>query len=208
MGTANYLERLKKLGVIIDGHFALKCGDHSNLYFNKDAIYAHPVLTDDIAKYIALAYYNSNIEVVCGPAVGGALLAQAVARHLTQTYKWLSIECEVLYSHADKDGEDFVIKRGYEKLMSGKRVLMVEDVLTKGTSAKAAIDAVRKVGGEVVDLYAICNRGEVTRQDVGLFGEIKIRSLVAIDAETFPADTCPLCTQGIAIDNNIGKGSK
>ena len=98
----------------------------------------------------------------------------------------------------------FVIKRGYDKLIKGKRVLVVEDILTTGGSVKKVIEATRAIGGEVVGLGVLCNRGGIMPQDVG--NVPKLFSLVNIKLDAWSEADCPLCAKGVPINTDVGKG--
>jgi len=137
---------------------------------------------------------------VVAPAVGGTILSQWVAHHLSDL-----VGREVLAVYADKaEGDEFVIKRGYDKLVSGKRVLVVEDVLTTGGSAKKVVDVVRQIGGEVIALGVLCNRGGITPQDVSDVPELF--ALVNVSLDAWDEAECPLCAQNVPINTDVGKG--
>lgn len=97
----------------------------------------------------------------------------------------------------------FVVKRGYDKKISGKKVLVVEDVLTTGNSVRKVIKAVLKLGCEVVGVGAICNRGAVTLEDVGVSN---LFSCVNIKMEAYEPDQCPECATGKPINLELGHG--
>ncbi|MDO8667915.1 MAG: phosphoribosyltransferase family protein [bacterium] len=98
----------------------------------------------------------------------------------------------------------FVIKRGYDKLVAGRKILVVEDVLTTGQSAKMVVEAVRALGGNVVGLAALCNRGGITAEQVG--NPPKFVSLVNVKLDAFDEIGCPLCAAGVPINTEVGKG--
>ncbi len=110
--------------------------------------------------------------------------------------------------YAEKaDDETFVIRRGYDKLVAGKRVLVVEDVLTTGGSAKKVVEAVRAIGGEVIGLGVLCNRGGITPQDVGDVPELF--ALVNVKLDAWDEEECLRtgpCSKGIPINTDVGKG--
>jgi orotate phosphoribosyltransferase len=77
-------------------------------------------------------------------------------------------------------------------------------VLTTGGSVKKVIEVVRSLGGRVVGLGALCNRGGITAEDVG--NVPKLQALVSINLEAWEPNDCPLCKQNVAINTNVGKG--
>src|SRR3954465_3156402 len=107
------LEVLQKSGAFRSGHFVLTTGRHSDSYINKDALYTYTHETSRLCEAIAERYKDAGIEVVIGPAVAAAILAQWSAYHLTNM-----TGREVYATYADKDGQGgFIIKRGYDKLI-------------------------------------------------------------------------------------------
>lgn len=98
----------------------------------------------------------------------------------------------------------FVIKRGYGKLVAGNKVLVVEDILTTGGSARRVIEATRALSGYVVGLGVLCNRGGITPKDVG--GVPKLFALVNVKLDSWDEASCPLCKQGVSINTDVGKG--
>ena len=104
---------------------------------------------------------------------------------------------------ADLNDKHFFFSRGYDKCIAGKNILVVEDVLTTGGSARQVIELVRQHGGNIIGLSALCNRGNVQPEDVG---NVTIRTLIKISLETYAAESCPFCQQQIPINTELGKG--
>lgn len=200
MTEQEVLELLNEIGAVITGsHIVYTSGRHGEAYVNKDAIYPHTKVISRLCLVMAEPFTKDGVQAVIAPAVGGVILAQWVAYHLTN----LTGE-EVLGLYADKSDDGFTIKRGYDKLVTGKKVLVVEDVLTTGGSVRKVIEAVRDHGGQVVGLGAICNRGGVTAADVG--GVPKLEALVNVALQSWEKDACPLCQKGVPINTDVGKG--
>jgi len=97
----------------------------------------------------------------------------------------------------------FVIGRDYKRFVPGKNILIVEDVVNTGGSVKGVIEAVRKLGGRIVGVGALCNRGGITEKDLDV---PKFIPLTNISLEAWEEKDCPLCAQGIPINENVGKG--
>ncbi|MBI5645005.1 orotate phosphoribosyltransferase [Candidatus Kaiserbacteria bacterium] len=194
------LATLQKVGAFRSGHFVLTSGRHSDSYVNKDAMYAYTHDLSALCKRMADLYRDKKVDVVIGPAVGAAILAQWVAFHLTE------MNGRSVYSvYADKDGNGgFVIKRGYDQLVKGKNTLIVEDLTTTGGSIKKVVDAVRVAGGTVVGAITICNRGDVTKEMVGNPAEFS--ELAKVHLESWDEDECDLCKRGIPVNTDVGHG--
>lgn len=204
MTETEVLSLLGAVGAVItNSHIVYTSGKHGSAYVNKDAIYPHTKETSALCFEIAKEFMNSGVEVVMAPAIGGVILSQWVAYHLSQlTGK------EVLGVYAEKaaNGESFVIKRGYDQLVNMKKVLVVEDVLTTGGSARKVVEAVRVLGGDVIGLGVLCNRGGITPADVA---DVPVLfALVNVKLDAWPEVECPLCAKGVDINTNVGKGTE
>ncbi|MBI4093929.1 orotate phosphoribosyltransferase [Candidatus Kaiserbacteria bacterium] len=200
MTESEVLDLLQKVGAFRSGHFVFTSGRHSDSYVNKDALYPYTHDTSRLSEAMAERFAKHKIDTVVGPAIGAAILSQWVAYHLT---KMRGIE--VYGAYADKDGQGgFVLKRGYDAIVRGKRVLVVEDLTTTGGSIKKVVETVRGAGGEVVGAIAIVNRGGVTRKEVG--NPAEFQALVTLDLESWDAADCELCKKGIPVNTDIGHG--
>lgn len=187
--------------VITDSHVVYTSGKHGTAYVNKDAVYPHTVSTSMLCRAIAEQFLDDEVEVVIGPATGGVILSQWVAHHLAIRK---SREVLGVYAEKSEDGDAFIIKRGYNKLVAGKNVLVVEDVLTTGGSVLKVIEAVLALGGNVVGLGVLCNRGGITPHDVG--NVPRLVSLVDVKLDAWDEADCPLCAQNVPINTDVGKG--
>ncbi len=189
--------------MITDSHLVYTSGRHGSSYVNKDALYPHTAETRQICAAIAARFWEANVEVVAGPTVGGIIMAQWVAHHLSELTRR-----PVLAVYAEESGAEGeqrrIFRRGYDNLIAGKRVLVVEDVLTTGGSARQVVDAVRDTGGQVIGLGALCNRGGLTAAvlDVPAFVALIVEPL-----ESWAAAECPLCQAGVPINTRVGKGA-
>lgn len=202
MDEQEVLQVLSSVGaVIVNSHIVYTSGKHGTAYFNKDAIYPHTAETSRLCRAIAERFVDNNVQVVIAPAIGGVILSQWTAHHLTKmnNHKVFGVYAEKSHS---KDA--FIIKRGYDKFIAGKNVLVVEDVLTTGVSAKKVVEATRSVGGKVVGVGALCNRGEITPQDIA--NVPNLTALVNMKLNTYDEVTCPLCERNVPINTDIGKG--
>jgi orotate phosphoribosyltransferase len=202
MNEQEVLQILDKVGAVIaDSHVIYTSGKHGTTYINKDAIYPRTRETSRLCRAIAERFSDDNVEVVIGPAISGAILSQWTARHLTEIN---GREVLGVYAEKSENRKIFVIKRGYDKLIVGRKVLVVDDILTTGGSVKKIIEAARVIGGNVIGLGVLCNRGGITPQDIG--GIPKITALVNLKLDAWDEAVCPLCEKKIPINTEVGKG--
>lgn len=192
---------VKSKAFIFDSHIIYTSGKHGTAYVNKDALYPHTSLISLLCQQIAIHFQNANVEAVLAPALGGIILSQWTAHHFSEL-----TQSEVLGVYAEKlpDNGAFVIKRGYDELIRGKRVLVVEDILTTGKSVKTVIETARQIPCEIVGVAALCNRGQITKEQIGNVPELF--SLLEVNLETWDPKDCPMCQEKMPINTSVGKG--
>ncbi|MDO8461962.1 MAG: phosphoribosyltransferase family protein [Deltaproteobacteria bacterium] len=196
------LRILTKSGAVITGsHIIYTSGKHGAAYVNKDAIYPHTKEISLLCRTIAENFTKAEVDIVVAPAVGGVILSQWVAHHLSDL---TGREVLAVYAEKLEGGDGFVIKRGYDKMIRQKRVLVVEDILTTGGSVKKVVESARSLGGEVVGIGALCNRGGLKASDLGEVPELF--TLVSLKLDAWDEDFCPLCSQKVPINTDVGKG--
>ena len=162
----NVVDILKKVGAVItDSHFVYTSGKHGSVYVNKDAVYPHTAETSRIGELFAEKFKDVDIDVVAAPALGGIILSQWVAFHLSKLK-----DKEILGVYTEKTPDkQMIFTRGYDKLVKGKKVLVIEDLTTTGGSVKKVVDTVKAAGGNVVAVCVMVNRDpeHVTSEVVG-----------------------------------------
>ncbi len=205
MPNQDVLATLAGVGALITGdHLVYTSGRHGSSYVNKDALYPHTAATSQVCARIAARFADAGVEVVAGPTVGGVIMAQWTAQHLS-----VLTGREVLAVYAEEEvGEGGarrrLFRRGYDALVAGRRVLVVEDILTTGGSARLVVAAAHEAGGSVVGVGALCNRGGVSAE---MIGAPLLFSLSEVPLESFAPEECPLCAAGVPINTRVGKGA-
>lgn len=196
------LQRLREMEIILtDGHFVYTSGRHGEAYVNKDEVYPDTELISSICQHFADSYRDSGATRVIAPAVGGVALSQWTAHHLTQMNGRDGPKVLALY--AEKEGEGFVIKRGYERKVPGEKILVVEDVVTTGGSILGVIDAVRALGGNIVGAAIFCNRCGITAEELGI---PRLHSFYDVPLESFAEDDMPTWLRERPVNTSVGKG--
>lgn len=166
-------------GALLEGHFKLTSGRHSNRYMQCAQVLQYPQYTEELARHIAEQFKDDGIELVVGPAMGGIIVAYEVARQLG-----------VPGIFTERQDGEMQLRRGFA-IKPGQKVLVVEDVITTGGSVKEVIDIVRRSGGEVAGVAVLVDRsaGQVT------FG-VKQAAVLQMDIESWEEQDCPLCQAG------------
>lgn len=186
-------ELFEKHGIIKMGHFKLTSGKHSPQYINKDAIYCNPVLFNKVVMKMVrdLDLYINTFDVITGPAIAGAVLAAPIS---LQLFDKIFVYPEKVEDNplAGNPGEwtKMVFRRGYDKILKGKRIWIVEDIITTGSSVEKTINAVEKCGGNVVGISVIWDRG---RRYIAGFPTL---SLINEFVPSYWPDECPNCKAG------------
>ncbi|OGG26824.1 hypothetical protein A2960_01500 [Candidatus Gottesmanbacteria bacterium RIFCSPLOWO2_01_FULL_39_12b] len=201
MTSDDVLAIFKKTGGYITGsHIVYTSGKHGEAYLNKDAIYPHVAEISAICEEIAKRFQDKNIDVVAAPALGGIILSQWTAYHLSNITKR-----EILGVYTEKTPDkNQIFTRGYDALVKGKRVLIVEDITTTGGSVIKVINSVKNAGGEIIAVCVLVNRDPVNinSQSIGApfypLAEVKMQAWIESD--------CPLCQKGVPINTTVGKG--
>lgn len=194
---------LKEVGAIItDSHIVGTSGKHMSVYINKDALYPHTKLSSQVGEMFAQKYKDQNIEAVVSPALGGIILSQWTAYHLSQL-----LNKDILGLYTEKDEEkNQIFKRGYDKMVQGKNILVLEDITNTGGSVKKVVASVEKAGGHVVAVGVMVNRDpqNVTSDFIGA----PFSALTNLQTEAWEDKDCTLCKMDIPINTTVGHGKE
>lgn len=177
MKTADVLKEFEEAGALQRGHFILSSGLHSDTYLNKSIVSMYPERTERLCRALAdkvRAAGLGAIDFVIAPAMGAIIYGYETAR-------WLKVP----FMFAERVDGAFVLRRGFA-VPKGARVLVVEDIVSTGLSARECLDAVRKAGGEVIALACFIDRSG------GKAGfDVPLVPLAALTVEAWPADKLP-----------------
>ncbi len=202
------LRLFKEAGALLEGHFVGTSGRHLEHYVNKDALYVSPYTISTICRLVAqmIAELGLGIDVVLGPACGGIVLSQWTAFHLSEIVG--GDEVHAVFADKNNDGT-LVLKRGYDRIVKGSRVLVTEDILNTGKSTRRSVDLVTKHGGFIIGVSALWNRSSKNVLDLGL--GTKLYPLIEQSLPSWaatPQDPCPLCDALVPINTEFGHGRK
>lgn len=184
--------------ILRTGHFVYTTGLHGSVYINKDALYPHTKEVSFVGKLFAQRFKHKSIDVVAGPALGGIILSQWTAYHLSRLKKK---EVLGIYTEKTKDN-DHIFRRGYDALIKGRNILVVEDLTTTGSSVKKVIKSIKNAGGYVVAVGVMVNR-DPERVNAKSIGH-PFYALGVFKADSYTPDTCPLCKKNIPINTTVG----
>ena len=176
------LEIFKRAGAIREGHFLLASGLHSPVYWEKFRILQHPHYTEQLCRLIAQHFRKQQIDVVAGPTTGGIILAFETARQLG-----------VRSIFAEKEGQVRLFRRDFE-MVPGEHILVVDDILTTGSSLRETISAIDRLGGIVTGIGVLVDRSERN-----LVFNAPLFSCLRAPTITYSSEECPLCAAHIPL---------
>ena len=170
------IELLKKSDALLDGHFLLSSGKHSDRYIQCAKLIQHPEYCKEVSEIIAEKLKDANIGVdLCvGPAMGGVIISYEVAK---------ALGTNAIFT--ERVDNEMALRRGFE-IPEGAKVIVVEDVITTGKSSFETVDVIRSYGAEVVALASIVNRSNKDE-----INGLPIISASKIDVNTYDADDLP-----------------
>lgn len=169
---------LKESGALLEGHFLLSSGRHSNKYIQCAKLLEYPDKAEKVLKVVCEKLKDIDFDIAVGPAMGGIIVAYEIARQMGKTAIF-----------TERENGRMTLRRGFE-IKKGDKVIITEDVVTTGKSTLETADVIEKMGGIVKGVACVANRGE---------SHIKydIYSAVDLRVESWNMDDCPLCSRNI-----------
>lgn len=186
--------------LLADDHFVYISGDHGSGWVDKDTIFVDPQRVARLAQLLAELVRPFDAEILCGPATGGLIVAQWTAYAI-------GLPAVFAEHNASRTAQqlrgEFAFHRGYDRLVAGKRVMVVDDVVNTGLSIRQTAAAVQAAGGQVVAAGALVHRGNV---DAAGLGVPEYVYLMEYDIPDWPPAECPLCRAGVPINTRYAHG--
>jgi orotate phosphoribosyltransferase len=174
------IERFKRTGALLEGHFILSSGLHSSLYLQCALVLQHPSEAEAFGHALAQQFAGQNVQAVASPAIGGLIIGYEVARRLGVRFIW---------TERDQQGQ-MTLRRGFT-VNPGEGFLVVEDVITTGGSTRETIASLQAAGARVVGAASIIDRSH-GRADVG----VQRFALATLDVPAVAPSACEACARG------------
>jgi orotate phosphoribosyltransferase len=171
---SDLLDLFRKTGALLEGHFLLRSGLHSRQFFQCALLLQHTEVAAEVCARLAEKAREIGAVRVISPALGGLIVGHEVARNLGLPHIF-----------AEKEEGNLVLRRGF-KIAPGERMLIVEDVVTKGGRVQETLEIVRQLQGSTVAVAMLVDRSDGTL-NLG----VQTVSLIRLNVETFAPDQLP-----------------
>lgn len=181
MTAKSPMEVFQQTGAILEGHFLLSSGLHSDHYVQCARIFEDPALAEQVVADLAVPLAGVKIDWVVGPALGGVLMAYELARKL-----------RARNAFTERVDGKMTLRRGFF-IPPASSVVVAEDVLTTGGSVLEAARALEESGIKIAGIAALVNRSNVKLP-------YPTHALLAMNLVTYKPEECPLCKEGKQID--------
>ena len=179
MTQDDVLDLFRQAGALLEGHFRLSSGLHSDRYLQSALVLQHPDYAEQLGRALAARLEHLQPTVVLSPALGGIVIGQEVGR---------AMQLRAIF--AERQDGTLTLRRGFT-LAPSDRVIVVEDVITTGGSTRETIAVAEAAGATVLGAAAIIDRGS----DPGRL-DLPLQALVRMEVPSYPADACPMCATG------------
>lgn len=171
------VEMLKECDALLEGHFLLSSGKHSNRYCQCAKLLQYPDKAEKVISLVKDKVKNLQLDLIVGPAMGGITAAYELGRQLG-----------IKAIFTERENNVMTLRRGFE-IKPGDRILIMEDVVTTGKSSMETARVLESLGGQVLGIGCILDR-KVCEIDLPVY------SAAQLFFETYDAQTCPLCEKG------------
>jgi len=183
------LERLRISGALLQGHFKLASGEHTDQYIECARVLQYPWHATKLCRELASRYQDEEIDLVLGLALVGIVVAFEIGRIL-----------EIPTIFAEKINDAMVLRRGFS-IIPGQRVLIAEDEIVTGKSVKEVIRLIRDRGGRIVGIAALLDRSGGRAKNLGY----PLEALLELETKVYKPEKCPLCKKEIPISKPGGR---
>jgi len=174
------LQVFRDCGALLEGHFILSSGLHSDRYIQCALVLQHPRVAEQLCSELAVKLRHLGARVVAAPALGGVIVSHEIAR---------ALGLRALFTERQEGA--MTLRRGFS-LAAGEPTLVVEDVITTGGSTRETMAAVEQAGGKVVGVGALLDRSG-GKADLG----VPKAALVTLCVQNYDPADCPLCKSGL-----------
>jgi orotate phosphoribosyltransferase len=180
------------------GHFRLESGHHGGLWLDLDPLFCDPPRVAPFVTALADRLRRHAVEGVCGPLLGGAFLAQLVARELGAAFCFTE---RVMPAHADGlYRARYRLPPGLAGRVRGRRIAMVDDVMSAGSALRGTWEELRAHGAVPVVAGALLVLGSAGADFFARHG-VAVEAVARDAYALWHPDACPLCAAGVPLED-------
>jgi orotate phosphoribosyltransferase len=179
------------------GHFLLESGHHGELWLDLDALFARPARVAPFVAQLAERLSRCGAEVVCGPLVGGAFVAQAVAARLGIEASWT--ERVAAPSGDGLYAARYLVPDALRERLRSRSVAIVDDVINAGSATRATLADVRACDARPVALGALLVLGDAAGE-LAAAEDLALESVATMANAIWEPGDCPLCAAGVELE--------
>ena len=183
MQSDNLLKLLRETGAMLDGHFLLTSGQHSNVYIEKFRILENPKSLDHVCRSMAEIVQEKDLDIVLSAAIGGILIAGGVGRYLN-----------IKHIFSERINRKMVFKRGFF-IEENQNILIVEDIVTTGGSINELINLIEQYKGNIIGIISIVDRNDKTSNF-----KYEYETLLNFPSKSWNLEDCPDWLKKIPIE--------
>jgi orotate phosphoribosyltransferase len=187
------------------GHFRLESGYHGGLWLDLDPLFVTPGRVRPFVERLAERLSEHRIEAVCGPLVGGAFLAHAIASLLDIEFYYARRFVPTLQDEGTLYPVDYRLPSGVSGLVRDKAVAVVDDAISAGSAVRGTVSALESRGARVAALGALLMLGSQA-QDYCRDREYALEAIVQLPYEMWVPAECPMCASGLPLEDMGGSG--
>jgi orotate phosphoribosyltransferase len=185
------------------GHFRLESGHHGDLWLDLDALFLQPRPVRRFAVGLARRLAGHNPAVVCGPLVGGALLAQTIAAELDVEFCYA--ERFVLPQHDALYPVEYRLPHSLAQRVHGKSVVIVDDVINAGSAVRGTLADLRSCGARTVAIGSLLVLGAAALRFFAS-QDIPLESIAYLSSGLWVPSECPLCAAQMPLEEVVASG--
>ncbi|KLO23735.1 orotate phosphoribosyltransferase [Marinitoga sp. 1197] len=176
------LKLLKETNAILNGHFLLSSGLHSDTYIQCAQVLKFPEYAEILGIELSKKFIEKP-DYIVSPALGGVIIGYEVAR---------AFNIPFLFTERNKDGKMELRRNFY--IEKNKKIIIIEDVITTGKSTLEVIESLKKYESNIIGVGCIVNRSEKNK-----LNDHTLETLVNVKAKTYNENECPMCKEGIEV---------
>jgi len=180
------------------GHFRLESGHHGNLWLDLDLVFLHPKAIDPFVIELARKLSPFEVDAICRPMIGGALIAQNIA--LVLGVDFLYTERVIPQNQDSLYSVSYHLPHHLRALVNGRKIAIVDDVINAGSAVRGTLTELESLSAKLIVIGALLVPGE-TGQNYFAEKDLSVQCISHLPNEIWAPENCPLCSSQIPLDS-------